>query len=318
MGRGFMLAGMKTIATLTMNPALDAGYEVDRLFHTHKVRASKERYDPGGGGINVARVISRLGGIARAYYLAGGAAGIALDSLLDLHGLVRHRIDIAGQTRISVNLFERDGGKETRIVPQGPSVLAEEWQACLDHLEAVKCDYLVASGSLPPGVPEDFYSRVRNIVGQRGIRLVLDTSGPALQQGLAGGGIFLVKPSLGELQQLVGHALEDLEEIKTAASAIVAQGQAELVAVTMGHRGAVLANRTTADHLPAVPITANSAVGAGDSFLAAMVFAIACDWTVLDAFRYGIAAGAAAVMTPGTDLCHPEDIERMHALVAAG
>jgi 6-phosphofructokinase 2 len=312
------VADMKNIATLTMNPAIDVAYEADRVFHTHKIRASQEQYDPGGGGINVTRVIARLGGTARAHYLAGGATGATLDSLLDLHQMVRARIPIEGNTRISTAVYERETGKEFRLVPRGPVVAEQEWQACLDHLDGIECDYLVASGSLPPGVPEDFYNRVQRIAAARGIELILDSSGSALKRGLAGGGIFPVKPSLGELQQFVGTPLTELDDIAAAASDIVNRDQAKYVAVTMGQDGALLAQRSGVLSLPAVPVDAKSAVGAGDSFLAAMTFALACGRELVEAFRYGIAAGAAAVLSPGNNLCRRDDVERMHALVAPG
>lgn len=308
---------MNKIATLTVNPAIDATYEVDGVFHTHKVRSHRERYEPGGGGINVSRVIARLGGTARAYYLAGGATGDALDALLDLHQMVRTRIAIKGHTRISATIFERDSGKEYRIVPKGPSISPGEWQATLEQIGALDCEYLVASGSLPDGIPEDFYSRVQAMAERRGVKVILDSSGPALKLGLEGGGMFLVKPSVGELRRLVGRPLETPAEIARAAAEIVERGQAEHVAVTMGHEGALLAQANGVVRLPAVPVEARSAVGAGDSFVAAMIFAIACERPVLEAFRYGIAAGGAAVQTPGTDLCHPAEIDRLYALVAS-
>lgn len=229
---------MMNLATLTLNPTIDVAYEVDRVFHTHKMRTQKEHYDPGGGGINVARVFVRLGGNARCYYLSGGATGHALDGLLDLHQLVRSRIPIAGSTRIATTIFEHESGKEYRFVPPGPVVSAVEWQECLDRLAEADCDYLLASGSLPPGVPENFYACVAAIAADRGFRMVLDSSGPGLSGGLAGGNVFLVKPSLGELRQLAGRNLETTEEIAVAAMAIVEKGQVELVVVTMGQDGA--------------------------------------------------------------------------------
>ncbi|MCB2074339.1 MAG: 1-phosphofructokinase family hexose kinase [Novosphingobium sp.] len=309
---------MKTIATLTMNPTIDVAYEVESVFHTRKMRAGGEYYAPGGGGINVARVFVRLGGNARCIYLSGGPTGPALDGLVDLHQLVRMRIPISEPTRLSTAVFERGSGKEYRFVPPGPKVVPEEWQRCLDELAQVDCDYLVASGSLPPGVPTDFYGRVAAIMRDRGIGLVLDSSGEALKQGLAAGGLLLVKPSLGEFRQLIGRDVETPEEIAEEASAIVAGGQAELVAVTMGHRGAVLARRDGALHLPAADIEARSAVGAGDSFLAAMVHALARGWDEEKAFRFGMAAGSAAVLTPGTNLAYPADIERLFSSAAPG
>ncbi len=311
------MTGAMNIATLTMNPTIDVAYEVDRVIHTHKMRAQDQRCDPGGGGINVARVFVRLGGNARCYYLSGGPTGAALDGLLDLHQLVKTRIATHGQTRVSTAVLERESGKEFRFISPGPEVTPQEWEHCLARLAETECDYLVASGSLPPGVPRDFYARVQAIVRQRGARMVLDTSGDALREALAGGGIHLVKPSLGEFRQLVGRDFAGIEDIAAEAGKIVERGQAEIVAVTMGHEGALLAWKGGIVRLPAVAIEAKSSVGAGDSFLSAMVFALASGWSEVEAFRFGIAAGAAAVLTPGTNLCHPADIRRLHALVDA-
>jgi 6-phosphofructokinase 2 len=307
---------MTDIVTLTLNPTIDAAYAVDKVLHTHKIRADSEHYDPGGGGINVARVFVRLGGNARCCYLSGGATGHALDGLLDLHQLVRDRIAIRGETRICTTVFERESGKEYRFIPSGPAVAPGEWQECLDRLAEATCSFLVASGSLPPGVPEDFYGRVAAICARRGIKFVLDSSGAGLRGGLAGGSIFLVKPSLDELRQLGGESLESPEAIAAAAMAIVERGQAEFVAVTMGHEGALLARREGTLCLPSLDIEAKSAVGAGDSFLSAMVFALSSGCDPVEAFRYGIAAGAAALLNPGTNLSQPADIARFYPMIA--
>jgi 6-phosphofructokinase 2 len=305
---------MTSIATLTMNPTIDVAYDVDRVRHTRKMRAEGERVCPGGGGINVARVFARLGGNASCYYLSGGAMGAAFDGLVKQHGLTCRRIAIAQETRVSLAVLERASGKEYRFVPRGPMVAESEWRECLEQLAKARCDYVVASGSLPRGVPSDFYARLAGILRTRAIPLVLDSSGEALREGLAAGSLLLVKPSLGELRELVGSEVESPEDIADAALGIVGAGQAELVAVTMGHRGAVLASSEGAIHLPAIEIETKSAVGAGDSFLAGMVHALGEGRAPLEAFRYGMAAGAAAVLTPGTALAFPEDIERLHAL----
>ena len=163
---------MMSIATLTLNPTIDVAYEVDHVFHTRKMRTLSEYYEPGGGGINVARVFVRLGGSARNYYLSGGAMGHALDGLLDLHKLVRNRIAIKGHTRVASAVLERDSGKEYRFVPAGPSIEPEEWQLCLGQLAEVQCDYMVVSGSLPPGVPDDFYGHALSIQSSTPVRAV--------------------------------------------------------------------------------------------------------------------------------------------------
>lgn len=304
---------MKSIATLTMNPAIDVAYEVGTVRHTHKMRTSGETYAPGGGGINVARVFVRLGGHARCFYLSGGATGPALDGLLDRHQLVRTRIPIHEPTRIAAAVLEHDSGKEFRFTPEGPLVSEAEWQSCLDALAEAQCDVMVLSGSLPRGVPSDFYAKVTQRLRPRGIETVLDSSGEALRLGIAGGGLRLVKPSSGELEQSLGRKLESVDELARAAMAIVEAGKAELVAVTMGHEGAVLARREGPTFCAAPDITAQSAVGAGDSFVAGMIHALLCGHDEIEAFRFGMAAGSAAVLTAGTGLAHVADIERLFA-----
>ncbi|MBW8784490.1 MAG: hexose kinase [Novosphingobium sp.] len=308
---------MQTIATLTLNPAIDACYTVDALRPTVKLHGAKGRFEPGGGGINVTRVLARLGVTARAYYCSGGPSGIALDAMLDQHLLVRHALKVGAATRMSVSVVEAASGLQYRIVPEGEALAEQEWRDCLALVARDPSALVVASGSLPPGVPIDFYARLARLTSQRKRRLVLDTSGPALASALSAGGIFLVKPSREELQQaLGGKALAD-HELASAAAAIVAQGKAEIVAVTLGKDGAVLATRDGVTRLPALDVPAQGSVGAGDSFLAAMVHAIACERSLGEAFRAGIAAGAAAVLTAGTSLCQREDLARLLPRVGA-
>ncbi|GGB90772.1 phosphofructokinase [Novosphingobium endophyticum] len=306
---------MKNIATLTMNPTIDVSYDVDKMQPTHKMRTENEWYAPGGGGINVARVFVRLGGHARCYYLSGGATGPALDGLIDRHQLVRTRIPIAGSTRVASAVLERESGKEYRFVPQGPHIAEREWRECLDRLADVECEYMVLSGSLPPGVPDDYYARIAGLLRPRGIEIVLDSSGAALAAGIDAGGLTLIKPSRGELRQYAGRSLDDVDAIGKAAMEIVEAGKARFVAVTMGHEGAVLAREEGPAFLPAPRIKAASAVGAGDSFVAGMVFALASGKDEREAFRFGLAAGSAAVLRAGNALAYPEDIERLLARI---
>jgi 6-phosphofructokinase 2 len=275
------------------------------------LRTTHEYYNPGGGGINLARVFVRMGGNARCVYLSGGATGAALDGLLDLHQLVRSPIAIRGDTRIAMTALEHETGKEYRFTPAGPHVAEAEWRACLATLAEIECDWLVASGSLPPGVPEDFYARVSEIVRGRGIPMALDSSGKALRAGFGSTGVRLAKPSRGELAELAGRPLGTIEEVGAAALELVRAGRAETVAATLGHEGAVLASADLLLHAPALPIQAASAVGAGDSFLAGMIHGLSTGKRLEEAFRIGVAAGSAAVLRPGTDLARPDDIGRL-------
>ncbi len=238
---------MKPIVTLTLNPAIDASCQADEVRPVHKIRTSHERYDPGGGGINVARVIRELGGEALAVYTAGGLTGEAFDRMVGTIGLARRAIRIAGLTRVSHTVFERRSGQEYRFVPEGPPLTDAEWQAALAALATLDADYLVASGSLPQGVPVDFYARLAAAVRARGGRFVLDTSGEALCAAL-GAGVHLIKPSRGELERALGRSLREPAALEDAARGLVADGGVEIVAVSLGADGALLATR---DGLPA-------------------------------------------------------------------
>lgn len=304
---------MTSLATLTMNPALDLSYEVEHVVDTHKMRATAERYAPGGGGINVARVFARLGGAAHSIFPSGGPMGDAFHKLVDLQGIACTRVPVAGNTRASTTAIETSTGREYRFVPEGPELTEREWRGCIEALRQTDCRMLVASGSLPRGVPDDFYAHISAVARDLGARFALDTSGRALAPALAGGGIDLFKPSLGELSQLARRPLESIEDIGGAARDLVSRGSARIVAVTMGHRGGLLAHEGGTLYVPAIHVIARSAVGAGDSFLAAMLFKLMRGADAETAFRYGMAAGAAAVCTPGTDLCSPPDIERLLA-----
>ncbi len=306
-------AVMEPILTLTLNPAIDGACEADEVRPTHKIRTSAERYDPGGGGINVARVLNRLGAPVTAAYCAGGASGGLLDDLIDRIGLARHCIPIEGQTRMSLSVFERSTGQEYRFVPQGPTFSPQEWQGVIDYVSTAQCGWLVASGSLPRGVPDDFYARLAATCRQRGIRMVLDSSGPPLASAVEAGGLTLVKPSLGEFEALTGTKYASPQEIGAAAHAMVLAGKSDIVAVTLGHRGAVLADANGSLCRPGLDVPVQSATGAGDSFVAGMVHGLASGMDTASAFRRGMAAGTAAVLTPGTDLCTPEDIETIWA-----
>jgi 6-phosphofructokinase 2 len=307
---------MKPIVTLTLNPAIDASCQADEIHPIRKIRTSQERYDPGGGGINVARVIRELGGEALVVYCAGGLTGEAFDRMIDAAGLARRAIRIAGLTRVSNTVFERKSGKEYRFVPEGPALSAEEWQEALAALDPLDADYLVASGSLPRGVPADFYARVAEAVRAKGVRLVLDTSGEALRAALAAG-VHLVKPSRGELERLLGRPLREPAALEEAASGLIADGAAEIIAVSLGADGALLVTSDEAVRLRSPPVEPRSAVGAGDSFVAGMTLGLAEGRPLKEAFALAVATGTATVLTMGTELCRRADVMRLHEQIRA-
>lgn len=300
------------IVTVTMNPTIDISATTPKVEPVRKLRCRNDKRDPGGGGINVARVATRLGAACRAVFPAGGSSGALLARLLDREGVASLPVPVAGDTRESFTILDEGSGEQYRFLLPGCPLDEAEWRACLDRVAAERAQggILVASGSLPPGAPDDFYGRLAAIAAAEGARFAVDTSGEALQAALEQG-VYLAKPNLGELRRLVGRPLDEAAEWEAAARELVAQGRAEIVALTLGERGAFLAARDLELRAAPLPVKLVSAVGAGDSFLAAMIWRLAQGRGLEDAFRYGMAAGSAALLTPGTELCHPEDVERL-------
>lgn len=312
---------MQTIVTVTINPAIDVSTSVERIEPSVKLRCGPARRDAGGGGVNVARVVHRLGGAALAILPVGGLTGRLLVELLEAEGVPMTAVPIAGETREDFTAVERATGREFRFVLEGPQLAWSEWQACLDA--AIQPGdgpaIVVASGSLPPGAPADFHQRLAANAKAAGDRVVLDVSGPALATALRHG-VYLIKPNLRELQDLTGERLDDDAARLAAARALIAGGGAEAVALTMGDEGALLITADRAWRAPALPITPISSVGAGDSFLGGMVHALAAGQDLEEAFRLALACGSAALLSPGTGLCQPDMVQsllprvRMHPI----
>jgi 6-phosphofructokinase 2 len=303
---------MGSIVTLTMNPALDIATSADRVVPAHKLRCAPPRYDPGGGGINVARAVHALGGEAVAIFPAGGPAGGLIRNLLDQEGVRHHPIAIDGFTRESLAVEDRRTGQQFRFILPGPEVSERDQERCLDQLALAAADasHIVASGSLPLGVPEDFYARVAGLVRELGKPLVLDTSGAALKK--AGHRIYLLKPSLRELQDLAGREIRAEDEQAQAAREVIAQDRSEIVVLSLGEKGALLVTAETCERFAAIPVRARSTVGAGDSMLAGIVLGLARGLALREAVRFGMAAGAAALLGSGTELCRRADVERLY------
>jgi 6-phosphofructokinase 2 len=308
---------MARIVTLTMNPALDIATTTDRIVPEHKLRCEVPRYDPGGGGINVARAVHALGGDALAIFPTGGSAGEMIRHLLGREGVAHQAVAIAGFTRESLAVEERESGKQYRFLLPGPQLGLNDQERCIDALAvaAPAAEFIVASGSLPPGVPENFYARIGTLAKEQGKRLVLDTSGAALQQ--AGHGAYLLKPSLRELESLTGRQISGARQELAAARQVVDEGRSEHVVVSLGAEGALLVTAEQAERFPAIAVPAKSTVGAGDSMLAGIVLGLTRGLPIREAVRFGIAAGAAALLGSGTQLCRREDVDRLYEAARA-
>ncbi len=308
----FGLAG-SPVVTLTMNPAIDVSTSVAHVVSERKLRCQPPRYEPGGGGINVSRAVKRLGGDSLALYPAGGPAGRLLGELLEREGVTQMPLPIAGWTRENVNVFEEVTGRQFRFVLPGPTLSQEEWRRCLEALGSLRPrpEYVVASGSLPPGVTADFYAYVAALARDCGARMVLDSSGQALRLA-AQEGVYLLKPSLREFEELTGGAHRDEAHLQALARESIGKGQCEVLVLSLGSSGVLWVTAAEAERVasPAVPVA--STVGAGDSLVAGIVLALLRGRPLREAARFGVAAAAAAVMNPGTELCRREDAERLY------
>lgn len=304
---------MPDIVTLTVNPAIDFFTSVERLTDTHKMRCAPARCDPGGGGVNVARVVHRLGGDCQAIYLGGGAAASILARLLEAEGLDFVALPIAGETRENFSVREAASGREFRFVMPGPVITKAEWEGCLAQLDALQPAprYLVLSGSLAPGVPDDFYARVIDAAKARGCKVVLDASGEALRLALPHAP-YLIKPSINELRQLTGQPLDNEADWRQAARQIVDAGHAQVVALSLGADGAMLVTRDGVDRVAGGAITVVSTIGAGDSFVGGMVWALNRGDDVRQAFCYGVAAATASLGHAGTELGSVSETEQCY------
>ncbi|MBQ1497590.1 MAG: 1-phosphofructokinase family hexose kinase [Sphingomonas sp.] len=302
-----------TIATLTLNPALDVTTCTEKVRPGHKLRCTAPRFDPGGGGINVARVVTHLGGQAMAVFPSGGPTGATIVSLLEEQRVPILPVPIAGTTRQSFTVDEGRPGDQYRFVLPGPELRADELAGLLDALFGVaEADHVVVSGSLPPGCDPAILKRIAERCHGTGAKLVVDTSGPALA-ACEGAGAWLIKPSLREVADLLGREITGEADEMAAAHALHDRGFAELVVISLAERGALLVGKDEELRLPAIPVEAKGTVGAGDSMVAGITLASARGKAIEEALRYGIAAGAATLMTPATELARKEDVERLYA-----
>jgi 6-phosphofructokinase 2 len=303
---------MHPVLTITLNPALDKSYLVERLVPDNKLRTPNPKVDPGGGGINVARGLQRLGLDATAMYLAGGRNGSLLRDILDHEGIQSHVVPITDETRENIMIMEASSGKQYRIVPEGPTVDASMADTLLEQVLAIDPlpAYIVASGSLPKGFPVDFFARLATVLRGKDTRCIVDSSGEPMQLAAAQG-LYLIKPNLKELAELAGTDHLELDQVEEAAQRIIADGKCEVAVVSMGASGAIMATRNGFHQVVAPTVRKKSTVGAGDSMVAGMVWALEQGFPERDVLCAGVAAGTAATMNPGTELFRREDVERL-------
>lgn len=300
------------IVTLTINPSLDVSAEVDTLEPTKKMRCRNVMIDPGGGGINVSRAITLLGGASTAVFPAGGSTGRSMDAMLSEEDVKSLPVSIAGANRQNFAILEKKTGRQFRFALPGPEMSEEEWLQCLQITgeQGKAADYVVASGSLPPGVPDDFYGRVAGLFNDSPTRVILDTSGDALKNALEQE-IYLIKPNLRELEYICNCSLAEEKDQERMCRDMIDRGKCEVLVLTLGKDGALLTSAKEQIRIPGLKVNEISSIGAGDSFVGAMVLALQRGEELTDALLYGMAAGTAALITEATQLCRREDTDRL-------
>jgi len=307
---------MPSIITITFNPALDKSLSIPNLVPDKKLRCSTAVYEPGGGGINVARAIKHLGGKAAAVYLSGGDAGRKITRMLTDDDIESIPIEIAECTRENLVVADIIGKKQYLFDMPGPEVTTHEWKKCLDVVTSLQgIEYMVVSGSLPPGVPDDVYEELSLVAKQKNARLIVDTAGEGLKRAVQAG-VYLIKPNARELAKLVGKEELDSSSITSAAQQLIGNGKCEAVVVSMGRAGAILVTKAIVLEINA-PDTeqAKSTVGAGDSMVAGIVMGLTAGKTLPEAVQFGVACGTAATLHAGTELCKREDVEKLYNLI---
>lgn len=301
------------IVTITMNPALDKSTSVGKLVAERKMRCAEMFTEAGGGGINVSKAIRELGGETIAIFPSGGMNGKKIEAYLSAQHIRFRTIPVDKETRENIVVSETSTNAQYRFVTPGAPLTDKEATACFDLLLSIQPapTYIVASGSLPPGLSGDFFSELARLAKKLNARYIVDTSGKPLQSA-AREGAYLLKPNLAELATLAGRETLELDEVDDAANEIIARGNCEIVVVSLGPSGAMLVTRDGCEHIPSPTIKKVSTVGAGDSMVAGMVWMLSQGKSLREVARFGVACGTAATMNPGTQLFKKEDVYRLY------
>ena len=299
-----------TVVTITLNPTIDKNYFVERVVPDHKLRSNNPTSDPGGGGINVSKGIKELGGESIALFPSGGRTGKHLEDLLSEKKLDFRAFPNDEETRESLTITEHTSNKQYRVVTEGPVVTMKVVDEILETCKKLKPTFLVASGSLPKGLGPETYARFAALAKSMNSKFVLDTSGDALTAA-ANEGVFFLKPNLRELSKLAGVEELELDHVDEAAKALVNKGWCQHVVVSLGPSGAMLVNKDHFIHYRTPTVKKKSTVGAGDSMVAGIVWALSSGFPNEDIVAWGVACGTAATMNEGTRLFKKADAEKL-------
>ena len=306
---------MSVIVTVTFSPCIDKSTSIQKLVPDKKLQCTAPKLEPGGGGINVARALTKLGGHATAIFPSGGYTGKHFNHLIAEENINAIIIEVQSETRENIIVFDEANNAQYRFGMPGNTITDAEWMQCLTALEHISdVSFIVASGSLPPGVPLDIFAQLGKIAKRKQAKFIVDTSGAALKEAL-NEGVYLLKPNLGELSFLVGKAHLQQSEIEAAAKEIIAAGNCEVLVISMGAEGALLVTNSIIKMIQSPTVTKQSTVGAGDSMVAGIVYYLSKGKPIEEAAMYGVACGTAATLNTGTELCNVKDVEEIFSKI---
>lgn len=299
------------IYTVTLNPALDKTVEIPGMALDTVNRVTSMRTDPGGKGINVSKVIAKLGGESCAVGILGGESGRTLLAALEREGLRTHFRFVEGQTRTNLKIIDRALHTNTDINEPGLTVSPADLDALLRDLLGMvrEGDIVVLAGSLPQGAPQDTYRVWTAACREKGARVCLDADGVLLAEGLKAAP-YLIKPNEDELSRLVGHRLTDTDELIAEGRRLLKGGVTRVV-ISLGEHGALYLRGNEVLYAEGLSVPVGSTVGAGDSVVAALTYADSLDMSDEDAVRLSTATGAANVMCSGTQPAEREAVEKL-------
>ncbi|WP_298391457.1 1-phosphofructokinase family hexose kinase [Flavobacterium sp.] len=298
------------ITTLTINPSLDKSTHFTGLVAEQKIRCEKPRYDAGGGGINVSKAIAKLGGTSTCVFTSGGSSGEMLEELVANENLESCVIKTKNWTRENFIAFENTSKAQYRFGFPGNEFSEKEKIEILKTIKELKTDYLVISGSLNEGLSTNFYQKIAENAKESSIKVIVDTSGEALQKALETG-VYLIKPNIGELAKLIGVDRLELSDVEKAAKELIENKSAEIVVVSLGADGAILVTKDETHLVKAPKVEKKSTVGAGDSMVGGMVWALSQNKSLKEVIQIGVCCGTAATMNEGTQLFKAEDVMRL-------